>query len=136
MAHKRQSIRDALVTILSDGMPGVNVYANRQTSLWKAELPAVLVYTLDEAAEPRDVRSTQFIRSLQVIVEIKVAANANSDTVMDNYAEQVETLIRADQSISGNALAAIYKSTETRLDSESQDDIATGTLTFECKYIY
>lgn len=136
MSHKRTTIRNAVVTMLTGSTTaGSNVYANRMTRNWTSELPAILIYMLDETNVPRDVRSNQYIRTLQLLIEIRTQATTNVDTDIDDIALEVEDLIKADQSLTGNALAAILTSTEVTLDSESELETGVAVLTYEVKYI-
>ncbi len=135
MAHIRKEIRDAIVELLLDETDaGENVYANRETDLWEAELPAILVYTRDESATPRDLSGRTSIRTLQLIIEIKVYANTTLDDTLDAIALDVEDIMSAAQ-IAGTTGRPIYKSTQIELDSGSAKEKGVATLTFDIQYI-
>lgn len=136
MANSRKAIRDALVTMLSgETEAGTNVYANRETGLWQSELPAILVYTEQESAEPRDLSSRKYIRTLQLRVELKAEANSTVDDDLDDLAEEVEDIIDADQSITGTVLSTVLTNTELSVDADGEKEIGVCILNFECKYI-
>lgn len=136
MAHKRKTIRDAAVALLvaANTNVGSRVYANRVTSTWESELPAILVYTTDETATQRDMSSRTSLRTLQLKIQIRVSANDTVDDDLDAIAEQVETAIRANVSISGTAQSTIYQSTEITLDSEGKTESGVAELNYEVKY--
>lgn len=136
MANNRKAIRDALVAMLSgETEAGTNVYANRSTSLWQSELPAIMVYTEAESAEPRDLSSRRYIRTLQLRVELKAEANATVDDTLDDLATEVEEIIDEDQSITGTVLSTLLTNTELSVDADGEKEIGICTLNFECKYI-
>ena len=136
MSQSRKNIRDAVVTLLSGATAaGTNVYANRETSLWETELPAILVYTKEETAEPRSISYKQSIRTLDLIVEIKALATEIVDNQLEDIAEDVETVMIANQSLSGSALSVEYISTSISLDSDSETEKGVAALTFKVKYI-
>lgn len=137
MSHTRQNIRDALVTIIQNGntAAGSNVYPNRETLLWESELPAVLVYTKEETADPRSLSGSQSIRTLEMVIEAKVMATENVDDDIDDLCAEIEDLLSANPSLSGNALSCIYKSTNIDLDSSSENQKGTAILTYQVKYI-
>lgn len=136
MANNRKNIRDAVVTMLSGNTAaGTNVYANRETRLWQSELPAILVYTRDESAESRDLSGRQSIRTLDLVIEIKAEANDTIDDDLDDLATEVEDIISADRSLTGTAIAAVYKGTTLALDSDSEIEKGVATITYETKYI-
>ncbi len=136
MSHSRKLIRDQVVSILSGQTDaGTNVYANRQTSLWETELPAILVYTKQETAESRDNSGSQYIRTLHLLVEIKAEATSLVDDALDEIALDVEGLFAANRSLNGTALSSELKSTDITLDSGSEKQTGVAILTYEIKSI-
>lgn len=136
MPQTRKSIRDAVVALLDGNTSaGNNVYANRETTLWESELPAILVYTADESAEPRDASGRTYIRTLDLNIQIKAEANDTVDDDLDALATEVEDIISNDRSLSGTAISSVYKSTEISLDAESETEKGVATLSYEIKYV-
>lgn len=136
MPQSRKYIRDAVVALLSGNtVAGTNVFGNRETSLWETELPAILVYTKDETANPRSLNSKQSIRTLDLVVEIKALATESVDNTLDAIAEVVETLLLADQSLTGTSISIEYQSTSISLDTDSETEKGVAALTFQVKYI-
>lgn len=98
--HSRRKILDALANITL-GKPGVvfpisevgeNVYTNRPTAIWKAELPAILFYGLKETSENK-VQPKYYERKLHAVAEIMVEASENADAIADTIAEKLENLL-------------------------------------------
>lgn len=136
MANNRKAIREAVKAILSGNTSvGSNVYTSRNEPLWESELPAILVSTGDEEATPRDNSGRQYIRTLTLTIEIKAEGNATVDDDLDDLANEVETIIVANNSLNATAIAAKYKSTSKTLDAESETEKGVATLTYEVQYI-
>jgi hypothetical protein len=98
--HPRRKILNALANITL-GEPGVvfpisevgeNVYTNRPTVLWKAELPAILFYGLKETSENK-LQPKYYDRKLHAVAEIMVEASENADVLADTIAEKLENLL-------------------------------------------
>ena len=136
MSHIRTTLRAALVQLLKDADTdaGDNVYPNRQTATWTSELPAIFVFTKDEQANQRALNSSQSIRALQLIFELRVFANDTTDDDLDTLAKQVEDVI-AVADISGTLGRPIYKTTTVELDSNGETQSGVLQLTFEIQYI-
>lgn len=98
--HPRRKIINALANITL-GKPGVtfpisevgeNVYTNRPTALWKAELPAICFYGLKESAE-NVAQPKLYRRKLMAVAEIIVEASDDADSICDDIAEKLEALL-------------------------------------------
>lgn len=136
MANSRADIRSALQSMLSGATSaGTNVYSNRRTALWESELPAILIYSNQESATPESQRVLRYIRTLELLIEVRVQATTAVDDDVDDLLGEIEDLIYADPSIGGTVLKAIQTNTEFRVDSDADQDIGVGVLTFECQYI-
>ena len=123
MAHVRKAIREHVVTtITSLSTTGSNVYETRYFPLQTANLPALLVYTLDETIEDYTMGSntrTQH-RSLNLIIEAHCRGTANIDDTLDTIAEEVEEAMVTDVTRAGNAKDTKLVSTEIEFDTASQ----------------
>ena len=123
MAHVRKSIREHVVTtVTSLSTTGSNVYETRYFPLQTGNLPALIVYTLDESIEDytlgRNTRTQQ--RSLNLIIEAHCRGTANIDDTLDTIAEEVEEAMVTDVSRGGNAKDTKLVSTEIEFDTASQ----------------
>lgn len=136
MANNRSNIRLAIKNVLLDETDaGSNVYTNRETKLWESELPAILIYTAQEPAIPESLSSQRYVRTLELRIEVKVKGTTDVDDSIDEVLGQIEDLIHANPSLNGVVSATILTNTEISLDSDAQEEIGVGVLSYECKYI-
>ena len=123
MAHVRKAIREHVVTtVTSLSTTGSSVYESRYFPLQTDNLPALLVYTLDETIEDYTMGSntrTQH-RSLNLIIEAHCRGTDNIDDTLDTIAEEVEEAMVTDISRAGNAKDTKLVSTEIEFDTASQ----------------
>lgn len=138
MAHKRKEIRAAIVTLLSGATDAdTRVYSNRTRPINNSQLPAINVVTLNEEAEPRDIRPTSYIRTMKLNIELYVEANDTPDDELDDFAEDVEAIMLANLKITGLAISTVYQATEATFDDAGgEKPIGKLVLTYEIKYIY
>ncbi len=137
MSHQRETIRGAVVSLLTSGNTdaGNNVFSNRKNPLWQEELPAILVSTEEETAEPRDIQGKQSIRTMQLRIDCKIEAVPSVEDDLDDLCDDVEEILADSPSLSGTALDAVYKSTVIATDVDGEKEIGTATLIYEVKYI-
>jgi hypothetical protein len=136
MSHNRQIIRDAIVALLTNATDcGGNVFANREQALWASEVPALLVTSQKESAQPRDISGQTYIRDLTIEIHIKVSVNDTSDDALDAIALQVEQILGSDKSLSGTALSSTYLTTDLTFDVSGQTDKGVAVLTYQIQYI-
>ena len=123
MAHIRKTIREHVVTtITSLSTTGSNVYETRYFPLQTGNLPALIVYTLDETVEDYTIgqNTRTQLRSLNLIIEAHCRGTANIDDTLDTIAEEVEEAMVADITRGGNAKDTKLVSTEVDFDTASQ----------------
>ena len=123
MAHIRKSIREHVVTtVTSLSTTGSNVYETRYFPLQTGNLPALIVYTLDETIEDYTIgqNTRTQLRSLNLIIEAHCRGTANIDDTLDTIAEEVEEAMVTDISRGGNAKDTKLVSTEVDFDTASQ----------------
>ena len=138
--HKRTSIRNALVALLTGTGPsyatsaGAKVYSNRAKKT--NGLPNIKIHDEQETAQPRDIRSSNYIKKITMNIEITVAGREDYDTTLDNLAQQVEDLMASDRTLGGTASGVIYTGTDLNFE-DGGDDGTTGkaTLTYEITYL-
>jgi len=123
MAHIRKSIREHVVTtVTSLSTTGSNVYETRYFPLQTGNLPALIVYTLDETIEDYTIGQntrTQF-RALNLIIEAHCRGTANIDDTLDTIAEEVEEAMVTDITRGGHAQDTKLVSTDIEFDTASQ----------------
>ena len=123
MAHIRKTIREHVVTtITSLSTTGSNVYETRYFPLQTGNLPALIVYTLDETVEDYTLgqNTRTQLRSLNLITEAHCRGTANIDDTLDTIAEEVEEAMVTDITRGGNAKDTKLVSTEIDFDTASQ----------------
>jgi hypothetical protein len=104
MAHDRETIRKAFVTALTGlTTTGARVYRTRVYPMDAAKLPGLIVYTTEEENEPPTMGTSAQERELTVVVEgyAKTSPTLIDDT-LDDIADEVETAIGADRTLSGS----------------------------------
>ena len=123
MAHVRKAIREHVVTtITSLSTTGSNVYETRYFPLQTGNLPALIVYTLDETIEDYTIgqNTRTQLRSLNLIIEAHCRGTANIDDTLDTIAEEVEEAMVTDITRGGNAKDTKLVATEVDFDTASQ----------------
>lgn len=99
MSHPRTAIRAKFLELLmGNTLCGRNVYKNRARPFvdiegWASQLPAMVVYTDTEAVQQYTAAPLTYERRLTVNVEIHAGQDEDTDDLLDDIADQVETLI-------------------------------------------
>jgi hypothetical protein len=137
---KRKAIREALKTILLNNTDcNANVYSNRVDAYWEDQLPAISIMMNQESSLKRDIRATQYLRTLElsVVITNQVAKSEPEpiDDFLDKVAEQVEGLIIANPSLNGEVSSTELTSTEIELSGEANKPLGVLTLNYEIKYM-
>lgn len=132
----RKDIRSAIVTMLvGNTSAGSSVYANRDTPLWEAELPAILVSATQEAVEPKSLSGNKNIRTLDLEINIKAQADQSLDDTLDDLGAEVEAILGADRTIQGTSFSTVLTGTSISLDTEGETPTGTLTLSYQIKYL-
>jgi hypothetical protein len=134
MAHQRSNIRTALKTMLIAANTDVvdRVYTNRVNNL--KGLPSIIISDEGETAVPRDIAATQYIRTLQLEIEITVSGTTEYDVEMDRIAKQIEDVLSSNRSITGTAISSFLINTDMKFGL-GEKPIAQASLHYEIKYI-
>ncbi len=136
MANNRSNIRIAVKSIIEiANVAGNAVYTSRTSSFWKSELPAVIISIPEESNTPEALSIRRSIRDIQLTIEIKCKGTDSVDDELDTLCALVELAIDEDPSLNGSVLSALQQRTETRIDSDGDEDIGVATITYTCKYI-
>lgn len=139
MASQRKAIRQAVIATLqaANTVAGTRVFANRARPLFEAELPAILVYTKDEAAEIFNVAGPEYKRNLRLSLELVVQAGADQalDDLLDDFCEAVEQAMFNDANYYGGVSSDIYLG-ETEMDilTEGAKPIGAAKITLMLPY--
>jgi len=134
--HLRQQIRERLGTVLGSlTTTGSNVFESRVYPLETANLPALLIYTKSETAEPIVIGTNRLLeRNLSVAIECYVKATSNFDDTVDKICKEIETAIAADPTLNNLAKDTFLESTEIEYNAEGEKPVGYVTLTFNVNY--
>lgn len=147
MTHQRDVIRNAVrARLIGDSTHpwGDRVWVNRPNPLSdrphqdsnRSRLPAVLIYTRSEQAEKFNEAPREYLRTVELVVEIAVAMNDAIDDTLDDYAEVVEALILNDPYLDDTAADTLLASTDiTIVGRDTERPIGAAILTFEVTYL-
>lgn len=139
MTHKRKTIRDAVVTILTNAsiVATGQVYSNRRFRIDEDSLPALNVYSATETSVPANNTQTTYLRTLTLII-MAVAENKASEAIddsMDALALAVENAMKADLQLAGTAIDNSLTATDFVEDETGQITAGQIALTYQVKYI-
>lgn len=134
MKHARQSIREAVITLLS-GIAGVTLERSRVYPM--VTLPVISVYANGEVSESENESMPsplRYSRRLQLQVDIAVEAVTGFDDTVDDYAAQVEAALAADVTLGGTATDSVLTRTTIDMDGSGDKPIAIARLQYEVWY--
>lgn len=138
--HTRQAIREAVVNLLkgtSASRPtaaGERVFDSRFRNIFPAELPCLIVYAMDETVEDRRSSPRMIDRSLSLAVDIFAEATDQVEDDLDALAEQVESVMSADETLGGLTYDCILSETEMSVVADGETLIGSARLTFIIEY--
>lgn len=140
MAHPRTAIRQQAVgQLLGRTLAGSSVYASRVAPLisngWQSELPAICVYTMDESGEVFNAAPREYLRTVQLVVEIHANADQALDDVLDQMARQVENLLLQDDTLGDTVNDLRYAQTRMVIRDEGEDLIGGCRIVFNAEYL-
>lgn len=148
--HPRQQIRHAITNRLGDvvnplAQPDAQiywtpcadrVYASRSREVTPADLPLIIVNTLEESVEPINVSGWEggYRRTLTVAIEGLAEALEHVEDELDAIAVGVEGGL--DGLVITNAEQSMLRLKSTEMDVDREGDIPIGAvrLTYECIY--
>ena len=134
--HVRKQIRDAVKTLITGlTTTTTSVFASRVYDLEESNLPALLLYTNDEASGPQTMSFPRSIeRNLEVVVDAVAKANASLDDTLDTMVKEVETAIAADVTLSGLVKDITLTVIEIGLTGNAQNPTGNARMTFTANY--
>lgn len=139
MAHPRELIRKQAVAVLMGATnAGASVYASRVAPLisngWQSELPAIIVYTMDETGEIFNQSPREYRRRVELVVEIHAEGNEALDDTLDTLARQVERLLLMDDTLGDTVNDLQYVRSRIVLLDQSEQLTGACRLIFEAEY--
>jgi hypothetical protein len=136
MSHARQQIRDAVVTAVTGlATTGSNVFRTRIHPLDQQSLPALLVYTLEEASEADAMgASRSLLRSLRVAIDAVVQQVTDLDDLLDDIAAEVETAVDSNAALNGLVRDITLDSSSITKSGEGEQSALGLRLVFTALY--
>jgi hypothetical protein len=136
MSHVRQQIREQVATTVTGlTTTGSNVFQSRVYPLQDANLPALLVYSINEDSNADVMGSTLVAqRDLNIVIEGYVKATTDFDDTVDTICAQVEAAMGADRTLNNLAKFSQLVSTEINYNGEGESPVGVVTLTYAVQY--
>lgn len=139
MAHPRELIRkQAVAVLLGATSAGSSVFASRVRPFvsndWQSDLPAICVFTMDEASEIFNQAPREYRRRVELVVEIHAVGNEALDDTLDTLARQVEHLLLRDDTLGGTANDLEYVRSRMVLLDQAEQLTGACRLIFEAEY--
>ncbi len=151
---RRIAIRNAFkAAILGKTDAGARVYSNISSTIWREEMPQIVVYTRGETIEKSGTAPVEYKRSLELVVEIIAEGSEGPrdssqgpyvEDVVDLIASQVEAEISRDDSLGDytapdGQVCKLVDSLELqtvalRFEAESNKPTASAALVFNAVY--
>lgn len=140
VSHPRTAIRKKAVELLMGNTGvGASVYVSRVAPFivndWDNQLPAISVYTMDEAGEIHNAAPREYRRTVQLAVEIQGEADEALDDVLDEIARQVELILLRDDTLDGTASDLRYSQTQMVLREQGKTVIGACRIIFDADYL-
>lgn len=136
MSHPRTNIRNAVKTRLETDIPSLSgkIFTTRIRPLYQAKLPCILIYTLKEPSEISTEAPREFMRSLQVVIEIVTKADDTLDDALDDLCLLVESSIFKEETFGGLVSDTILQDTEVSVLGEGDRLIGSAAITLLMPY--
>ncbi|SDI55512.1 hypothetical protein [Pseudomonas abietaniphila] len=140
MAHPRELIRkQAVAQLLGRTSAGASVFASRVAPLitngWQDELPAIIVYTMDESGVIFNSAPREYLRTVQLVVEIHASADAALDDTLDAICRQVENLLLQDDTLGDTVNDLRYAQTRMVIRDEGDELLGGCRIVFNAEYL-
>jgi hypothetical protein len=135
VSHKRTLILSAVETmLLNNTVADDRIYKNRAFNIQVDKLPAISLDVQSENAQPRDIRTSIYIRKLLIKIIATISSSDDYNTELDDFCLQIETLFNSNRNISGTATGCVYQGTELSFEPGTKT-LAEATLTYEITYL-
>lgn len=138
--HKRQQIRDAIVTLLKDAGTsfGDSIHTNRGRHIYPNEFPYALVYIEQETSNPLLYPTEKLERSIKLIVEFACFMVDNIDDEIDSFSKEIEDVltvqIQPNSKYSNLFQSLNLEQTEIGVLEDGEKIMGSARLTFSVVY--
>lgn len=134
---QRKQIRAAIkAKLLNATACGARVYTNRFTRVWDNELPAILIYTVDEPVTTWAEAPREYERRLKLAFEVVASPTADAvvDDILDDIIQQIEDILALDCTLGERCRDIMITNTEYTSTVDGTKEIAAARATFDVLY--
>lgn len=128
-----------MAQLLGRTSAGASVFASRVAPLisngWQNELPAIIVYTMDESGDIFTAAPREYLRTVELVVEVHAAATFALDDTLDTIARQVENLLLCDDTLGGTVNDLTYARTRMVIRDEGEELLGGCRIIFSAEYL-
>lgn len=136
MPHKRKPVRTKIRDLLlNQTLAGPRVFENRTRKWGENEMPAICVYTDKESIEIHSHSPREYLRKLSITIECVHVLAKNVDDVLDTISDQVEVLLRQDDTLGGLVGSFELQESESAVVGESMKELGAVRLFYEAEYL-
>lgn len=133
--HPRTVIRKAVAALLiGNTAAGQNVFTSRTGAFMSRELPAIAIYTTDEAVDDGETSPRRYTRNPDVVVQLVAEVDKNIDDVLDAFALEVEDILLPNPIWCGVAEDSVLIKASTFLAGDGRTELGCHELTFRAEY--
>lgn len=135
MAHARKTIRDAVVTILTNASVAATISRSRVYPIPAGTTTIALVYTNSESIVQTTLTAPRkFERELILVVEVVTRDSSDLDDGIDTLCKNVENAIGASNTLGGVVKDCILIDTQVTLDFSGDAPIGSARMQFRVSY--
>lgn len=136
MTHKRQQIRNAIVTAVTGlSTTGSRVYRTRLYALSPEKVPGLCVYAQSETVETATIGSNRTqIRILEIAVEGYAIEVTNLDNKLDQIGKEIEIAMASDVTLGNLCQDVLLKTIEIEYSGEGDRPAGTIRHIYEVQY--
>lgn len=135
MSHARQQIREAAALAVTGlTSTGANVFQSRKRPLSEAQLPALLVFTDDEAIDATSIHGPALLdRKLKLRIVGLAKDTSDLDDALDTIAAEVETAL-GNTTLGGKVQSLVLSGISVDFDDSTNKPVGEIALTYEANY--
>tara|TARA_Y100001937_G_scaffold1817_1_gene2324 strand:+ start:952 stop:1440 length:489 start_codon:yes stop_codon:yes gene_type:complete len=127
--------QSALKTLTGLSTTGSNIFASRVHNLSSINLPALLLYTVEEESQPLVMNPARSIeKTLTLHLEGYVKQNATYDDKVDDISKEVEEALFTNRLLDGLVKDSFLTNTEIEYESEGDNPLARVVMDFQVVY--
>lgn len=136
MSHAREQIRDAVLQAVTGlATTGARAFASRVHPMNDNEMPCILVFTREEAAERlTQSKPRRQMRRLTVMVEGYAKLKTSYDDKLDTIATEVEKAIYNNTSLQSLVRDIFLINTAITLTGDAEKPVAVISMSFSAEY--